>query len=271
MSITSWLVAPQCTPGAGVPAHCLSQGADERLRGRPRRAALLEKLVDVVELDAAAIGDRRRRVRRDDAGSRLGLRERALDLEHRLEPRPIGDGVEELLGDEERPERRHTSEERRLPLALEVDVEAQSAVLRLCDQGRPLGLGELREHRIRGVRLLLVREVEARHDPLQETAREDADHEVRRLRPAVGPGDGARLEGDELEPAVVRRSRPTEPDEALLERHVIPCVRRVRVPARGVRLPDLDHAVGHGVAGAVQELTADPDRTWIVRRRPPTP
>ena len=107
VSMTSWLVAPRCTWPAASPPDLLPQSPDERLRGVADRPALLEQLAEVVQLDAAGSGDRDRGVLGDDARGRLRSRERAFDLEHRLEPRPVGDRVQELLWDEERPERRH--------------------------------------------------------------------------------------------------------------------------------------------------------------------
>ena len=62
---------------------------------------------------------------------------------------------------------------------------------------------------------------------------------------------------------VPQRPKPAEP---VLERHVVPVVGGVRVPPRRVRLPDLDHAVGHGIAVPVHELPPDPDRPRIVVR-----
>ncbi len=108
MSITSWLVAPRCTwPAASSPTRS-PQSPDERLRRVADSSTLLEQLAEVVQLQAAGGGDRVRRLGGHDACGRLRPRERALELEHRLEPRLIGDCGEELLRDEERPERRHT-------------------------------------------------------------------------------------------------------------------------------------------------------------------
>ncbi len=94
--------------GGPVVTYFLPQGAHERLDGVANRSALLQQTTEVVELGAAAIRDRGGSVRGHDSCRRFGPRERALDVEHGLEPRPTRDCVEKLLGDEERPERGHT-------------------------------------------------------------------------------------------------------------------------------------------------------------------
>ena len=76
---------------------------------------------------------------------------------------------------------------------------------------------ELGEHGIGGVRLLLVREVEAGHEPLEQPAREHADDDVRRLQTPVGRRHPARLDRDDLVPPVVDRARAAEAPEAVLE------------------------------------------------------
>ncbi len=123
---------------------------------------------------------------------------------------------------------------------------------------------ELREHRVGGVRVLFVRKVEPRHELLQEPAGEDGDDDVRRLRATVRGGHSPWLDRDELERAVVGRLRAAEPAEALLELDLRTIVDGMRVAAGGVRLPDLDHAVRHRIAVAVQEQAPDPDRARVV-------
>ena len=104
-------VLARCAPvhvGGPVLTDFLAQGAHERLDGVADRTPLLQQTTEVVELGAAAIRDRGRSVRGHNSCRRFGPRERALDVEHGLEPRLSRDCVEKLLGDEERPERRHT-------------------------------------------------------------------------------------------------------------------------------------------------------------------
>ncbi len=91
-----------------IGSRSLPKSPDERLRGVADRSALLQQLAEVVELQAADVDDRVCRFGGHDACGRLCARERALDLEHRREPRLIGDCGEDLLRYEERPERRHT-------------------------------------------------------------------------------------------------------------------------------------------------------------------
>ena len=106
--MTSWLVAPQCTQTAASPPTAWRSARTSGSAGVPAERPCLQQLVDVVQVGVTAIDDRCSRLGRDHVDGRLALRKRALDFEHRLEPRVIGDGVEELLGDEERPECRHT-------------------------------------------------------------------------------------------------------------------------------------------------------------------
>ncbi len=148
---------------------------------------------------------------------------------------------------------------------LQADVEAQAAVLGDRDERLALLGREPREHGVGRVRLRLVREVDARDGPLEQPAGEDTDLDVRRLQPPVRPRHAPGLDGDELEPAVVLRPGAAEAEEAVLERDVVTVVGRVPVAAGGVRLPDLDHAVGHAVARAVGQPAADADRARVVR------
>ena len=93
----------------GVSADGVPKSLHERLRGASDGAPALEQIVEVVQISAALLRDRSGGVFGDDPGGRLGAGERGLELEHRLEPGPPRDGVEQLLRDEERPERRHTA------------------------------------------------------------------------------------------------------------------------------------------------------------------
>ena len=71
---------------------------------------------------------------------------------------------------------------------LEVDVELVAAVDGTGDEGRSRLLVEAREHRIGGVGLPLVGEVQARDDLVQEPAGEDGEVDVGGLRRLVVAG-----------------------------------------------------------------------------------
>ena len=82
--------------------------------------------------------------------------------------------------------------------ALEVDVELVAAVDGPGDEGRARLLVEAGEHRVGGVGLLLVGEVQARDDLVQQPAGEDGEVDVGGLRrlvvaPATGPGLRVRM------------------------------------------------------------------------------
>ena len=169
----------------GVSADGVSQSLHERLRGASDGAPALEQIVEVVQISVALLRDRGGGVFGDDPGRRLCPGERGLELEHRLEPRPPRDGVEQLLRDEERPERRHTAKNVVSASPWRWMSKRRPSILGLRDQGRPFRLAELGEHRVRGVRLRLVGEVEPRHEVLEQPPGEHEDDEVRRLQPAV--------------------------------------------------------------------------------------
>ena len=81
---------------------------------------------------------------------------------------------------------------------LEVDVELVAVGAALGDERRARLLVEAREHRIGGVGLRLVGEVQARDDLVQQPAGEDGEVDVGRLRgssepPATGPGLRVRM------------------------------------------------------------------------------
>ena len=63
---------------------------------------------------------------------------------------------------------------------------------------------------------------------------------------------------EKREASVARRRDAAEAIARRVERHV-PIVGRVAVPAGGVRLPDLDDRVRHGITGAVAERALDDD------------
>src|SRR5579872_4679328 len=116
-------------------------------------------------------------------------------------------------------------EERRLVLALEVDLEAQRALRRPRHQERAVLLGNEPEHGVGAVRLRLVGEVDARQRLLEQPAREDGDVEVRRLDTAVRGRRRLGLAHDDRVGAVLvgARARPLlavpELEEALRPRH----------------------------------------------------
>ena len=150
-------------------------------------------------------------------------------------------------------------EEHRLVGALQADVEAVEAGL-----GR-IGLGHQRvaavgrhqrQDRVGGVGRI-AGEVDAREQPLQQAAREDADIDVRRLQRAAGTRHLARLDGGEGEAAVlVGRAAAEAAKRVGGER---PAVGGMRVAALAVGLPDLDQRVGHDVAVAVEHAALDAD------------
>src|SRR3984893_8453527 len=88
----------------------------------------------------------------------------------------------------------------RLSVALHVDVEDEHATLVPSHQGGPhVGVGDGREHRIGRVGDFLVREVDARHEVLEQAAREHQDLDVRSLEPPVRVRNLAGLDGQEAE------------------------------------------------------------------------
>ena len=94
---------------AAVAADLLPQRPHERLGRIADGPPLLGQLLHVVAAGVAALGDRRRRLRRDHARRRLGRGERPLGLEHRLEPGLVRDRVPELGRHEDARERGHCS------------------------------------------------------------------------------------------------------------------------------------------------------------------
>ena len=164
-----------------------SELADERLGRVPDCAAVVCDARRVEAIGTARLPDPRGRVRRDEADCDARLRKGVLRIEHSLQPRSIRDCVSQLLSARRSLRTESHREERRLAGALEDDVEAKRAVLCACDEGRPLLGLEPEEHGILGVRRLLVGEVHARRDALEEAASEDPHEKVRRLQPAVEP------------------------------------------------------------------------------------
>ena len=245
VSTMSWLVAPS--------------GRSRRFRPRPRpgargtsgsavpgRAAVVREPRGVVELGAAGFSDPGSGVLGDEAdrGARPGERARSassIPCSHARSETASRSSCGTKMAENGVTPRRTSSAG-----ALEDDVEAKPAVPRARDEGRALLRLEPEEHRVLRVRRLLVGEVHAGRDALEEAAGEDPDEQVRRLEPAVHPRHATGLHRDELEPAAVLGARAPEAGEAALERDLLAIVGRVRVAAGRVRLPDLDQAVRHG-------------------------
>ena len=122
---------------------------------------------------------------------------------------------------------------------------------------------EVGEDRVRGIRLLLVREVEPRHELLEQPAGEHEDDEVRGLQPPSAPGTRPGLtvtNSNHPSSIVPERPNPTNPSSS-----GISCARPPGARSgRRVRLPDLDHAVRDGIAVAVEQSAANPDRARVV-------
>ena len=81
-------------------------------------------------------------------------------------------------------------------------------------------------------------------------AGEDREVEVRRLGLRIGTNNAARLHRLDPESAGLIGADPAETVEI-----GSPAVRRVRIAALGIRLPDLDKAVDHGSARPVDHLS----------------
>ena len=108
VSRTSWLVAPKCTQRAASPPTCSRSARTSGSTGF-RGAPLLAERVDVEAIGNAGLADCSSRLCRHDACERLHLRERALDLEHRPEPCPVGNGLAQWRRHEEGAEGRQCS------------------------------------------------------------------------------------------------------------------------------------------------------------------
>ena len=167
-------------------ADTLDERADERLGRGAGRPTLLEKAVPVEAVDGAGVGDRGRRVGRDDAGRGTRRRQRALPSSIAAsQARP--ETASELLGDVQACERGHTAKN----VVCAAPCRWMSKRGRRPPAPRPssrAAQASAPEDRIGLVRLARVREVEAGHDALQQPAREDTDCDVRCLEAAAGPG-----------------------------------------------------------------------------------
>ena len=107
VSITSWLVAPQCTKlaASGSRWRDLVRQRVHQRRWRCCRTGScgLDQGGDVVVLGLAGIGDRRRAGRRNHADRGLGAGQRGLEVEHALQPRPVAhDGAHRRAGEQRR-------------------------------------------------------------------------------------------------------------------------------------------------------------------------
>src|SRR3712207_3714738 len=132
-------------------------------------------------------------------------------------------------------------EEYGLPVALQIDVKSEGAVELAGDQRRAQRwILDRGEHGVCRVSLLLVGEVDPRDELPEQPAREDRDVDVRRLGSAIGAGDGAWLDCQELVTAVDVRRAAAEAGEALLQRQLFPLILRVGVAPGAVGLPNLD-------------------------------
>ena len=89
----------------GIVSEVLAQRPHQRLCGISDGAARRRDRVDVEEGRSTAFSDLRGGRDRDDRGVRQGRRERTLDVEHRREPRVVGDRFPERGRHEERSER----------------------------------------------------------------------------------------------------------------------------------------------------------------------
>src|SRR5215472_399424 len=79
---------------------------------------------------------------------------------------------------------------------------------------------------------------------------------MRRLQPSVRAGHRTRLNGCEAEAAAFVHKDSPEAVEAGLKELVL-LVRRMRVLAVAVRLPDFEQSIRHGIAVAVEHLTGN--------------
>src|SRR5450631_4413506 len=151
-------------------------------------------------------------------------------------------------------------EENRLVVALHADVEAverDRAAGLLVGNQRPTAVGR---HDIEdGVSAVgcLVGEIQPRIDLPQHAAREDADHDMRRLRLAVGAGDRARLDGVEAVDAVLVGGGTAEAGELGVRPRLLAAGMGVAPLAIG--LPYFDHGVVDRLAVAVGDTTLDAD------------
>src|ERR1035437_6586193 len=129
-------------------------------------------------------------------------------------------------------------EENRLVLALHMDVEAidglATAGLLVGNEGTAAVGRHQRQDRI-GAVCRLVEEIQPRINLPQHAAREDADHDMRRLRFAVRARHRPRLDGVEAEDTVFVGGRAAEAGELRIGARLLAA--RMGVAALGVGLP----------------------------------
>ena len=236
VSRMSWLVAPQVNEAGVLLADLRADRAHERLDRVAGGAAVARERVAVVELGAAGGGDRRRgRGRHEPARAPRRVDERALGVEHRVEPRAVGHSVRQLVGHEDRRERAHMREEDRLarrPACGCRSASRPSSALR--DERRAIGLAERREAPGRR------RSPPARRGSRCASAGASAGRARRRRRRGAAPrraGAAGFAITNENRPPASCRSGPTGARPAS---------------------PDLDHPVGDRRAVAVEQLAAQP-------------
>src|SRR3954470_971165 len=151
--------------------------------------------------------------------------------------------------------RRSGLEEDGLVLALQADVEHVGPV---SHPARDEGLARLGrnegEDRVGGVGRLVL-EVDAGKKPAQDAAREHPDIEMRRLHHTVGAGHAPRLHGVEGVASLgVALDSAKALEEGIRESGVGAGITPV-----AVRLPDLEHGVGHELPVAIDNAALDRD------------
>jgi hypothetical protein len=77
-------------------------------------------------------------------------------------------------------------------------------------------------------------------------------------------GHGARFDRYELVPSLSVGLAATEAGKAFLKGKLVPVIFRVCVAAVAVRLPDLHHSIGGGLARAVAHRAFDPDGLRVI-------
>ena len=102
----------------------------------------------------------------------------------------------------------------------------------------------------------LIGKINPRGEPLDQAAHENRYHDVRRLYLAMRPRYAAGLDRGEGEAAFPVGGDAAEAAEACC---CGTAVLRVGVDAMSIGLPDFEHAVGNGVAVAVQYLAGYDD------------
>ena len=175
----------QVHPAAVLLPDTFDESAHQRLDGGADPLPFLQQLLPVVAVAGAGRGDRGRRRLGDGSRESAGAREGGLGGEHRREPRAPRHGLPQLVRDEERRERAHTAKNVVWPGPCRRMSKRRPPSSADGDERRASRLVQAREHRIGGVRLDLVGEVEPRDGVLEQATREDPHLEVRCLEPAL--------------------------------------------------------------------------------------